>query len=182
MTLRELAKSSDLSDAYLSRVENHKAAIPIANLSRLAAALNVSLPAFFDEQKATRPLAICRAGDGVRGRIRGPKGFLFELLAAEKKGKLMEPLVAELTWGKSHAPIKGHAGEEFDYVIEGACRFFYGKEEIELHEGDSVYYDATVPHAARPLRGRSCRILAVVASRDYLFHGDLTRLLNEGGK
>ncbi len=182
MTLRELARASELSDAYLSRVENHKAALPIANLGRLADALAVPLAAFFDAPHAARPLVVCRAGHGTRGRIRGPRGFLHEMLAAEKKGKLMEPFLVDVTTSRPSLPAKPPAGDEFDYVLEGVCRFGYGKEEIELQAGDSVYYDATVPHTARAVKGKPCRLLVVVASRDYLFHGDLSRLLNEGRK
>ena len=76
-------------------------------------------------------------------------------------------------------PRRTHAG---DYVLKGECDLLYGKDTIRLRTGDAVYYDATVPHAARMVKGKSCRLLAVVASRDYLFHGDLTRLLSEDGK
>ena len=79
-------------------------------------------------------------------------------------------------------PLKSHGGEEFDYLLEGECRFIYGKEVIHLHRGDAIYYDATVPHAAHPMKGKPGRMLVVVASRDYLFHGDLSRLLNGGDR
>ena len=36
--------------------------------------------------------------------------------------------------------------------------------------------------SARPIRGKPCVILSVVASRDYLFHGDLSQLLQGGGE
>ena len=58
----------------------------------------------------------------------------------------------------------------------------YGRQTIRLKQGDSVYYDASVPHATRAVHGMPCRVLAVIASRDYLFHGDLSRLLNDGNK
>ena len=63
--------------------------------------------------------------------------------------------------------------------MKGEMDLVYGNETIRLKEGDSCYYDATIPHGARAAKGHTCRILVVVASRDYLFHGDLTRLLNE---
>ena len=177
LTLRRLASLSGMSDSYLSRVENHNVAIPLANLDRLAGALNVPIPVFFETDEAVHPLCVCRAGRGIRGRIRGKRGFVYEMLAAEKKGKLMEPLVVDIASASRLIPVKAHSGEELDYVLNGEFDLIYGKERIRLREGDAVYYDATVPHAARPIKGKPCRILAVVASRDYLFHGDLTRLL-----
>jgi len=179
LTLDQLATAASMSQAFLSRVENHKASLPIAGLERLAKALNVPIAVFFQQDDEQMPISVCRANEGRKGRLRGPRGFIFELLAGEKKGKLMEPIIADIAAATRPVPLKAHAGEEFDYVIEGECDLLYGKERIRLRRGDAVYYDATVPHAAHAIKGKPCRILAVVASRDYLFHGDLSRLLNE---
>jgi transcriptional regulator with XRE-family HTH domain len=179
LTLAQLAAAAAMSQAFLSRVENHKASLPIAGLERVAKALGVPIAVFFQEDHQEMPISVCRAGRGSKGRIRGPRGFVFELLAGEKKGKLMEPIIADIATASRPVPLKSHPGEEFDYVIEGECILLYGKEQIHLRRGDAAYYDATVPHAARAIKGKPCRILAVVASRDYLFHGDLPRLLNE---
>lgn len=179
LTLRQLAEQAEISEAYLSRVENHKAALPIASLSRLAQALSAPMSAFFEDDQRVRPITVCRAGKGVRGRLRGRHGLAYEMLAGEKTGKLIEPLLVDLDSARKPKELHSHIGDEFNYVLRGSCILLYGKEQIELQEGDAVYYDATVPHAARLRSAREpCRLLAVVASRDYLFHGDLARLLN----
>ncbi len=182
LTLSQLAAAAEISPAYLSRVENHKVAITIAGLERLAGALGVPLKVFFDDDEVTPPIAICRAGRGTKTRLRGRPGFAVEMLAAEKRGKLMEPLIADIGAATRPMGLKSHAGEEFNFIVEGECELIYGKERIRLRRGDAAYYDASVPHAAHTVKGQPCRVLSVVASRDYLFHGDLTRLLNEGGK
>lgn len=182
LTLSQLAAAADISPAYLSRVENHKVAITIAGLERMARALGVPMKVFFDDDEVTPPITICRGGRGTTTRLRGRPGFLAEMLAAEKRGKLMEPLIANIGAVPQPMRLKSHAGEEFNYIVEGECELIYGKERIRLRRGDAAYYDASVPHAAHALKGQPCRLLSVVASRDYLFHGDLTRLLNEGGK
>jgi quercetin dioxygenase-like cupin family protein len=79
-------------------------------------------------------------------------------------------------------PLKSHSGEEFNYVLEGECLLIYGDDRIHLREGDCVYYDASIPHAAHAIKGSPSRLLVVVSSRDYLFHGDLSRLLRGGGE
>jgi hypothetical protein len=71
-------------------VENHKTSIPIAGLERLAHALKVPMGVFFEEDLRTAPLTVCRAGHGRASRLRGMQGYPFEMLAGEKKGKLME--------------------------------------------------------------------------------------------
>src|SRR5688572_27347508 len=159
LTLRELASQAGMSPAFLSRIENHKVSLTIAGLEQLAAALGVPIATFFEEDRRTLPIALCRAGHGPTGRLRGRNGFLFEMLASDKKGKLMEPLLVDV--GSSpDQPLVSHAGEEFNYILSGECRFVYGKEQITLRAGDALYYDATVPHAARRAKGKPCRLIA----------------------
>ena len=179
LSLVTLAQSCGLSSGFLSRVENHKISLPIASLERVAAALGVPIKFFFEEETERVLISICRKGQGPRGRIRGPHGFVFENLVSEKKGKLMEPILVNLSSASRPVEPKPHSGEEFDYVLEGECELLFGKQRILLQAGDSAYYDATVPHAARALGKSPCSILVVLVSRDYLFHGDLSRLLHE---
>ena len=181
LTLKQLAQAAEISQAFLSRIENHKVSLTIAGLERLARALGVSMSAFFEEDDRTLPIAVCRAGRGEHGRLRGARGYAYETLAAAKSGKLMEPLIVDIASARQPVSLKTHSGDEFNYVLEGEYCLLYGKDEILLQEGDSVYYDASVPHAARSVPGKPCRLLVVVASRDYQFHGDLSTLLSPKG-
>ena len=177
-TLRELAERSGLSDAYLNRVERQKTPINIANLEKVASAFSVPLTSFFESDEARQPMVITRAGSGRKVRFRGRKGFRVELLANLKKGKLMEPLLVDLASAEHEVPLQSHPGQEFNYVIEGRCLFLFGKERIELETGDSVFFDASVPHVCRAL-GKPSRILAVAASADYPLHGNIAVLLED---
>ena len=40
-----------------------------------------------------------------------------------------------------------HKGQEFNYVLEGSLRVIVGEKEYYLKTGDSIYFDATLPHA-----------------------------------
>jgi len=178
LTLSQLASAAGMSQAYLSRVENHKVSLTIAGLEQLAAALRVPISVFFEEDNRTLPISICWSGKGPKRRFRGREGLVFEMLASEKAGKLMEPLIVNLRAAKRPMALKSHSGEEFNYVLEGECLLLFGNSRIRLRQGDCAYYDASIPHAARAGKRGPSRILAVVGSRDYLFHGDLSRLLN----
>ncbi|MEO6848370.1 MAG: cupin domain-containing protein [Chthoniobacterales bacterium] len=177
LTLKELAERVDLSSAFLSRVENHKVSITLASLERISTALEAPLSAFFEDEQLQPPIVLCRDGKGTQGRIRGRNGLMLKLLAASKRGKLMEPILVDITSASEAMPLITHSGEEFNYIVEGEVVLLYGKDEIVLYKGDSVYYDATVPHAARAVPGKPGMLLSVVASKDYLFHGDLSKLL-----
>jgi len=182
LTLSQLAAASGFSSGFLSRVENHKISIPIASLEKLAAALGVALGAFFENKAEGALLSLCRRDGGRRGRLRGRHGFSYESLAGTKKGKLMEPMIVDVASAQRRPTPRPHSGDEFNYILEGECDLVYGKQKIRLRSGDAVYYDASVPHTSIAVAGAPCRMLVVVASRDYLFHGDLARLLNAGAR
>lgn len=179
LTLRDVAKRTGLSDAYLNRVERQKTPINIANLEKVALAFGVPLASFFEANAAQEPLVVTRAGAGRTARFRGRRGFRAEMLAERKKGKLMEPILVDLASAKSAVPLQSHPGQEFNYVVEGRCVFHFGKERIELATGDAVYFDATVPHVCRAIGKGPARILAVVASANYPLHGDISVLLDD---
>lgn len=179
LTLRELGERSGLSDAYLNRVERQKTPINIANLEKVAAAFGVPLASFFERDAAQQPVVLTRAGQGTRVRFRGRGGFGVQLLAESKKGKLMEPLLVDLASARDKVPLQSHAGQEFNYVVEGRCLFLFGKDRMELETGDAVFFDASVPHVCRALGKGPSRILAVVASADYPLHGNIAVLLDE---
>ena len=64
------------------------------------------------------------------------------MLAAGKRGKLMEPLLVDVASGRSQMPLLSHPGEEFNFIVRGECRFCFGKDQLHLKAGDAIYYDA----------------------------------------
>ena len=179
LTLRDLAAKTGLSDSYLNRVERQKTPINIANLEKVAAAFGVSLSSLFETDAARQPLVVNRAGTARKVRFRGRGGFLVELLADAKKGKLMEPLLVDLASAKDTVPPQSHSGQEFNFVLEGRCEFVFGRQRLELGVGDAIYFDASVSHVCRALDKGPARILAVVASPNYPLHGNIAVLLDE---
>jgi transcriptional regulator with XRE-family HTH domain len=177
LTLREFGEKTGLSDAYLSRVENGHAALTIASLARIAEIFATPLTSFFEEEEEPPPLVLCRAKEGRKVRFRGRTGTLVSLLAEEKHNKLMEPLIVDVTSAPADVPLRAHPGEEFNYVVEGRCRFRFGRDDYVLSTGDSVYFDATVEHATHAIDGTPCRLLAVVTSRDFQFHRHIGKVL-----
>lgn len=177
MTLRELGERTDLSSTYLSRVENGQSSVTIANLNRIAEVFATPIHGFLKEAEQQQNIEICRAGNGHKARFRGRQGTLASLIAQNLSNKMMEPLIVHLSDSPSAINPQGHAGEELNYVLDGKCNFVYGTDIHELNTGDSVYFDATVPHAIHKIDAAPCSILAVVTSRDFQAHTDIIKVL-----
>lgn len=179
LTLRELAGKTGLSDAYLSRVENGRIAVTLESLEKLAAVFATPITAFFEEETKPQQLAICRSGQGRIVRFRGRTGTLVKLLAENKHAKLMEPLIVDVSSAVKPVEPLGHPGEEFNFVISGSCEFIFDGEKHTLSKGDAVYFDATIPHAVHAIGGKPCQLLAVVTSRDFQMHRNISKVIEE---
>ena len=86
----------------------------------------------------------------------------YKHLAYTFRNKKAEPfLVTIMPDGK--APVMhGHEGQEFNYVIKGHMMLYIGDISYDLTEGDSVYFDSTVPHAEVALGDGETQFISVV--------------------
>lgn len=55
-----------------------------------------------------------------------------------------------------------HAGQEFNYILEGTVKIFINDHEIILNEGDSIYFDSGNKHAMKALNGKTAKFLAII--------------------
>ena len=179
LTLSELSERSGLTESFLSRVENMKASVSIAKLAKLAEAYVLPVSAFFEGEADDTRCQITRSGKGAKIRLRGSRGIDVQLLARKVKRKMMEPILVNVSTARPDAPMQAHEGEEFMYVLEGHCRFYHGTEIHDLETGDAVYFDSAISHRIEPLDQSPSHLLSVVTSRDYTFHGNIARLINE---
>lgn len=113
LTLRRLAIQCNLSESYLSRIENYKATINIANLARVAVVLGVPVAVFFADNISTRLISVCRSWRGKPVPLRSSKGLRVIMLAADKGSKLMEPFIADLSTALEDPVPRSHQGDEF---------------------------------------------------------------------
>jgi transcriptional regulator with XRE-family HTH domain len=164
MALVELGRHTGLSAALLSKIERSNIYPPLPTLLRIAMVFGVGLDYFFrDESK--RVLSIVRRAERQRfpDQTDGEAvSYFFESLdfnASERKLNAYEaefqPVEAE------EAATHMHEGHEFLHVTAGRLLMLIGRQEVELAEGDSIYFDSSVPHSYRR-RGRNrCTALVV---------------------
>lgn len=55
-----------------------------------------------------------------------------------------------------------HAGQEYNMVIEGSMSININGKEIVLEEGDSIYFDSSLPHGMKALNDKEVKFLAVI--------------------
>jgi len=167
-----LAERSGVTVDLIAKIEDEGMLPDLAPLLQIARALGVRVGTLLDDHEERGPV-ITRADDVVAsarfitgcpensGAVRnGSHGLNFKSLAATKGGRHMEPFLIEVEPAVREKST--HEGEEFLYVLSGDLKFEYGNTAETLKPGDSVYYDAIVPHRISCVGDSSTRVLAVI--------------------
>lgn len=168
MGLVELGRHTGLSPALLSKIERGRLFPTLPTLLRIALVFSVGLEFFFAGSREKPVVAVMRKSDRLalpdQPGTRHPN-YRFEsldFLATERRfnSYLAEffPVPAE------HLRTHTHAGVEFIYCLQGTLSVHVEQVPHLLRAGDSMYFDATVPHAYRRSRGAVCRALVVTAT------------------
>ncbi|WP_319409272.1 XRE family transcriptional regulator [uncultured Desulfosarcina sp.] len=165
LTLEALGEKVNLSKGLLSRIENCQVSPPIATLSKIAKGLDVSIGLFFEDlDEETRNYAVTLKDQRRQIIRRGSKiGFAYYSLTQLKSTHLINPFIVKYPVAKKKVThLFDHPGEEFFMVLKGEVEFVYGKEIIILKSGDTIHFDATVPHRGQNIGTEESECLVIV--------------------
>ncbi len=106
---------------------------------------------------------VTRKGEGLS--LEREKGFEYIHRAAIFKDKSAEPFLVTAKYDPEEAnkpvQVATHDDQEFDYILKGKLRVTVDNYTTILCEGDSIYYNANLPHGEVAYEG-DCQFLAVV--------------------
>jgi transcriptional regulator with XRE-family HTH domain len=168
MGLVELGRHTGLSPAMLSKVERGQLYPTLPTLLRIALVFGVGLDFFFASAREKPVVGVVRRRDRLRfpDKPGGPPlEFQFESLDYTAVERKMNAFYAEfLPALPEKLPRHQHAGGEFIYALQGTLTVQIGDDEHELAPGDSMYFDASVPHGYRRSGGRLCSAIVVTTT------------------
>ena len=145
LSAADMAAGTGIDPETYAKYENGEHDIPISALYAIAAALGTDVTVLITgEDPKMDSAAVCRKGKGVR--IERYPGYEFSSLAYNFKGRTIEPLLVFLDPSRAPADPVSHHGQEFNYIVEGRVKVTVGKGEYVLNAGDSIYFDARLPH------------------------------------
>ncbi len=165
LSLRDLAERSGVSAPMLSQVERGETSPTLAVAARIATGLDLSLSQLLRLDERGH-VVVVRRGEGRRRR-RG--GHRMEELTPPLPGQRadvsrhgLDPGTA--TGGRGDPPIHEPGSRETAIVLEGAATLVIDGESHELRAGDSVTFDADLPHHFENNGTERAELLAVVAA------------------
>lgn len=163
LSQRELAEMAGLSPNAISLIERDDQSPSVVTLQRLARALNVKMSYFFETDSVAHVLHF-RAGQ--RPAIRG-QGLTIEGLGARLDAQQMEPFFITLT---PHADIGtgyvAHQGHEFVCCLAGLVCYEIDGTRYLLEPGDSLLFEANLPHRWGNPGHEEARLVLVLQAPD----------------
>ncbi len=150
MGLVELGRHTGLSASFLSQLETGRVVPTLRNLARIAMVFSKDLSYFFEPEPHTL-FRIHRKNERVRLPQTGVDDptYYFESLGYMVPDRHLDPYFAEFVPLKSGTDVRPHVhpGSEFLFMLQGELEIKHGDKVHTVEEGDSVYFDASTPHA-----------------------------------
>ena len=162
LTAAEAAAQAGIALGDYEAYEAGKSDFSFSHLFNIAKVLGVDISDLLTgESPKLHGYILTRADEGLEFHRRDQ--YVYHHLAYNFKEKLAEPFIVTVSRDEKNAvkQAHSHAGQEFDYVLEGVLRIVLGGRELFLRNGDSIYYDSSLPHAMYAPEG-DCRFIAVV--------------------
>ena len=167
LSLRDLSERSGVSAPMLSQVERGETSPTLTVAARIASGLDLRLSQLLRLDEAGA-VTIVRAGEGGRGG--SPKrGHSFEVMTASRPGQRAELSRHTLAPGRATGtpedpPIHEPGSRETALVEQGELVLVCDGLRYELREGDSVTFDADLPHHFENPTAAQAVFLAVVSA------------------
>jgi len=164
LSLAAVATETGVSEATMSRIETGSSQVTAPHLYGLAKVFGVELADFFQDAAPLRSRrSLTRASQGVSfttSRLQA------RLMAGELRQKSMHPFLNRTTAHdlSDAGGLQSHAGEEYLHILQGPLLFHCETyEPLRLETGDSLYFDATDPHAYLTEPGATAEFLVVTS-------------------
>jgi len=158
-TLEELAERSGVSKSLLSKIERDRVSPSLRTLKALASGLGLPLAWLLHEDHLEQYI------------VRKDQRQQFQVPGSEIRREVIAPallrqltmLIAYLDPGQaSYREPDTHHGEECVHVLTGQVTATVGGQTTLLNDGDTLYFDARVPHLFRNDGDAEARLLVAL--------------------
>lgn len=116
--------------------------------------LNVSITELLTgEQAKMHVYSVTRAGKGVD--VERSSAYKYRDLAHNFADRRVSPFLVTIAPSGDDEPyhLNVHTGHEYHYCLEGAFKIKIDNTILEIHEGDSLYFDSGHPHGMKAIGG-----------------------------
>jgi XRE family transcriptional regulator, regulator of sulfur utilization len=166
LSLRDLAERSGVSAPMLSQVERGETSPTLSVAERIADGLELSLSQLLRLDEGDG-VAVVRADQRLEGGH--ADGHRYEVLTPPFPGQRAEVSLHTLgagaaTGGPGDPPMHEPGSRETAVVLKGTVRLICDGAAHDLEQGDSVTFDADLPHHFENPGRREAQFMSVIAA------------------
>ena len=164
-TPEDMAEKTEVTPEEYRLYEAGQTDLPFTFIYKAAQAFNMELTELLEGHNAfLTTYTVTRRGKGES--TAREEGIAISNLAPKFRDKKAEPYWVRYEYSEKaqNEPIHltTHTGQEFDLVLQGSMKVQVGSHTEILHEGDSIYYNSSLPHGMIAVEGKDCVFVAVV--------------------
>lgn len=160
LSQRELAAQAGVSPNAISLIERDEISPSVTTLQRLAAALNVKMSYFFEEEGPNASIIHIKASQ--RPALTS-KGVVIAGIGQKLRGQELEPFFIQLTPGTSSGRQPAiHSGHELVCCLQGTVEYEISGEIYVLNRGDILLFEAELPHYWRNPGEQQAELLLIL--------------------
>lgn len=165
ISFETMASKTGLSVEEYKKMEKGETDFSFTFIYKCAAAFGVDISELMEGRgPELTEYTVTRKGEGKP--ITRREGLSYNRLAHKFKNKMVEPYHVVIPYSDEALTrprhFSSHAGQEMDIVVKGTLRKVIGNHIETLYEGDSIFFDSSIPHDEIALGGEDCEIYAVV--------------------
>ncbi|MDR0941631.1 MAG: cupin domain-containing protein [Bacteroidales bacterium] len=161
MTIAEVAEKTGINKYQYEDYESGQIDIPVSSLLKIAQQFNVEVAYILTgEMPHECAWTITRKGEGAS--VERHARYKYKALAHDFAHKKATPFLVTIDANDQEVQFNRHSGQEFLYLLEGSVKVYFQDNVFELNTGDSVYFDAQIPHAIKAENNERARIVSVL--------------------
>ena len=166
-TVAEMAEKSEVTEEVYRQYESGSVDLPFTFIHKCALAFNVGMSDLLEGRSALlNTYTVTRKGAGQD--TAREDGIVIQHMAPMFKNRLSEPYYVTYKYSPElqDKPIHTtkHSGQEFDFIVSGRLKIQIGDNTEYLSEGDSIFYNSSLPHGMIAVDGRDCVFIAMIMS------------------
>jgi len=163
MTVEEFAGSCNIPVSEYSQYESGEKDLTISVLKGIASVHNIDVSILmFDDEPRMSSYFLTRKGRGLA--VNRVEDYSYQTLAGGFNNRKAEVFEVTVEPKADDAEIhhSRHNGQEFNMILEGRMLLQINGKDLVLDQGDSIYFDSSLPHGMKALDGKTVRMIVVV--------------------
>ncbi len=177
-TIAEMAEKTEVSNAAYVAYEAGELDFPFTFIHKCAQAFGIGITDLLEGRSAhLSSYTVTRKGEGQETAKEA--GISIMSVAPLFRKKIAEPYRVRYEYDPElqNKPIHlvKHAGQEFDFVLEGKLKVQVGSNVEYLEAGDCIYYNSSTPHGMIAVDGQDCLFMAVVLPGESALSAELVQ-------